>query len=147
MVSPYQLTLGGRSSVRGFREEDFPGAQRMLLTLEDRILIRWPAPDLLDMGLTLFADAGRIWAGDVPYGMDSGWRGTVGFGLRIGFPAGSRRVTRMDLAFPVGGGGGGPVFRITAFELTGILTGFSDPQLRRSRRVNVGPDQFVTEIR
>ena len=147
MVNPYQLTLGGRSSVRGFPEEDFPGSQRMLFTLEDRIFIGWPAPKLLDMGLTLFADAGRVWAGDVPYGMDSGWKGTVGFGLRIGFPAGSRRVTRLDLAFPVGSGGGGPVFRITALELTGVLSGFSDPQLRRSRRVNVGPDQFVTEIR
>jgi len=99
------------------------------------------------MGLTLFADAGRIWAGSVPYGVDSEWMGTLGFGLRIGFPAGSRAVARLDLAFPVGGGGGSPIFRVTAFELTGIFSGFADPQLRRSRRVTVGPDQFVTEIR
>ena len=119
----------------------------MLFTLEDRIFLGWPAPGLMDMGLTLFADAGLVWAGDVPYGMNSGWKGTVGVRLRFGFPAGSRVVTRMDLAFPIGGNGGGAVFRVTAFELTGILRGFAGPQLRRSRRVNVGPDQFVTEIR
>lgn len=146
MVSPFQLSLGGRTAVRGFREENLPGAQRLLLTLEDRISIGGVAPDLVDFGVTLFADAGRVWAGDVPYGVDSGWKGAAGFGLRLGFPAGSRVVTRMDLAFPVGGGGGGPIFR-TALELTGILRGFEDPQMSRSRRLNIGPDKFVTEIR
>jgi hemolysin activation/secretion protein len=147
MVNPFQLTLGGRSAVRGFREEHLPGSQRVLVTLEDRVFLGWPAPDLMDMGLTFFADAGKVWAGDVAYGMDSGWRGTVGFGLRFGFPAGSRGVGRVDLAFPLGEGGGGPVFRVTAFELTGILTGFEDPQMRRSRRMDVGPDHFVTQRR
>jgi hypothetical protein len=146
-VTPFQLTLGGRASVRGFREENLPGAQRVIVTIEDRLFLGWPKPNLMDVGLTLFADAGQVWAGDTPYGTDSGWKGTVGFGLRLGLPAGSRGVTRLDLAFPVGGGGGGPVFRVTALELVGIFRGFEDPQMLRSRRVNLGPDQFVTDNR
>ena len=144
--SPFQLTLGGRESVRGFHEEEAPGARRILFTFEDRIFLKWPAPDLLDFGFTLFADAGRVWAGDVPYGADSGWKGALGFGLRIGVPARTRGVGRIELAFPLGGTNTqGPVFRITLFELLGIGPGFSDRQLERTRLSRIGPDFFVTE--
>lgn len=146
MITPFQLTLGGRRSVRGFREEDLPGARRLLFTLEDRYFLRWPAPSVFDFGLTLFADAGRVWAGDVPWGVDSGWKGTLGGGIRLGFPAGSRGLARLDLAFPVGGGGG-PIFRVTLLEMLGLTTGFADPQLERSRRLAVGPDFFSSSPR
>ncbi len=146
--APFQLTLGGREALRGLNEEDFPGSQRLLLTLEDRIFVRWPAPQLLDMGLTLFAEAGRVWAADVPFGIDSGWKGTMGVGLRLGLPAGTRGVARLDLAFPVGmDNRRGPVFRVTLFEALGLTSGFEDSQLRRSRRITVGPDYFVATAR
>jgi hypothetical protein len=145
--SPFQLTLGGRDAVRGFREEHAPGARRMLLTVEDRIFFRWPWPDLLDLGLTLFADVGRVWSGDVPYGVDSGWRGALGLGLRYAAPAGSRMGGRIDLAFPLGATAAHhPVFRITLFELLGIGPGFSDAQLERTRRTRTGPDFLVTRL-
>ncbi len=148
MNTPFQLTLGGRAALRGFEEEDYPGARRVLFALEDRIFVRWPMPDLIDLGFTIFADAGRMWAGDVPFGADSGWRGTVGGGLRFGFPAGSRSVVRADLAFPVGSPiSRGPILRISLTEGLGLKQGFFDPQLERSRRITVGPDFFVTEIR
>lgn len=148
MDTPFQLTLGGRSGVRGLTEEDYPGSRRVLLSAEDRIFIRWPAPDAFDLGLTLFADAGQIWRGEVPYGVDSGWRASVGAGIRLGFPAGTRRVVRMDLAFPVGQGtGDGPIFRVTLLELLGIFSGFEDPDMGRSRRITVGPDFFTTDRR
>lgn len=148
MDTPFQLTLGGRSAVRGYTEEDDPGARRLILTLEDRIFVRWPAPDLIDLGFTVFGDLGRMWAGDVPFGRDSGWRGTVGGGLRVGFPAGSRGVVRFDVAFPLGEDNTrGPIFRVTLFESLGLVAGFFDPQLERSRRITVGPDFFVTEVR
>ena len=146
MESPFQLTLGGRDAVRGFREEYAPGARRVLLTVEDRILVRWPWPDLLDLGFTVFADAGRVWSGGVPYGVDSGWQGALGFGLRFATPAGSRIGRRIDLAFPFGGTGSrGPVFRV-GVELLGIGPGFADQQLERARRSRIGPDFFVTEL-
>lgn len=145
--NPFQLTLGGRDAVRGFPEEHAPGARRILLTFEDRIFFRWPWPDLLDLGFTLFADAGRVWSGNVPYGVDSGWRGTLGFGLRYSAPAGSRMGGRIDLAFPLGTSlNHRPVFRVTLFELLGIGPGFSDVQLERSRRSRTGPDLLVTRL-
>lgn len=139
---PYQLTLGGRDGVRAFREDDFPTGRRVLLTVENRIRFPWPQTRALELGATLFADAGRGWKGDVPFGTDQGWVGTVGFGLRIGLPAGGRNVTRLDLAFPVGAPGRGPVFRMTVFERHGLRLGFSEEQIRRSRRFEVGPEIF-----
>lgn len=141
---PFQLTLGGRTGVRGYDAETFPGARRIVLNLEDRIYLGWPLPDLVDLGVTLFGDVGRVWAGDVPFGVDSGWRGSVGAGLRIGFPAGSRDVARIDLAWPVDGGGfaGGPVLRIALVDLIGLEGGLEDMQLERSRLLGVGPDRF-----
>jgi hypothetical protein len=142
---PFQLTLGGRDAVRGYREEDYPGGRRLLLSVEDRVRVSWPAPELLDLGFSFFADAGRVWASDVPYGTSSGWRGSVGMGVRIGFPPGSRSVLRLDLAMPVEGGVslGDMVFRVSLSELLGILPGFNDHQLSRSRRTGIGPDIFT----
>jgi hypothetical protein len=137
---PFQLTLGGETGLRGYPEPAFPVSRRVLFTLEDRIDLTWPAPDLLDFGLTLFADAGKGWKGSVPFGVDSGWRGTVGGGLRIGFPAGTQAVWRLDFAFPVG-----PdatfrdfIFRASMRDLIGLAAGFDTWQLARSRRTTVG---------
>lgn len=144
-VTPFQLTLGGLRRVRGYRDERFPGGRRVIATVEDRIYVRWPAPSLFDIGFTLFGDVGRMWEGDVPLGVDSGWRGSLGAGLRIGFPPGTQRTIRADLAVPLRSDAGtsGPVFRLTFLELTGLLPGFRDPQMERSRRNPVGSD-FLT---
>ncbi len=137
---PFQLTLGGREGLRGFREDRFPGGRRVLVTVEDRVRIGWPAPDLIDMGLTVFGDLGRMWAGDVPFGRDTGWLGDVGAGLRFGFPSGSRGVVRLDVAFPLTGGG--PVFRVSMKEFIGLRRGFDDQQVLRSRVLGIGGDVF-----
>lgn len=142
---PFQLTLGGPTNVRGLRDHRLPGARRVVLSVEDRIALRWPFPDLFDFGLTLFGDVGRIWAGDVPFGEDSEVEGTVGLGLRVGFPAGTRGVIRLDAAVPVSRGAGlsDVVFRISLAEVLGLITRFEDRQLQRSRRVGVGADLFL----
>lgn len=139
---PFQLTLGGRTGVRGYDESDFPGARRLVLSLEDRIRFGWPAPDLFDFGVGLFADAGRIWAGDVPYGTTSSWHASAGAGLRIGFPTGTRRVMRVDVAFPLTGPRplDRPMLRVNLTEVLGIEPGFGDPEVARSRRPAVGTD-------
>ncbi|MEX0935929.1 MAG: BamA/TamA family outer membrane protein [Gemmatimonadota bacterium] len=138
-TSPFQLTLGGPNGVRGYTEHELPGARRVLFSLEDRFRLTGPFGDFVDLGLTGFADLGRIWEGDVPYGVDSAWRGTVGAGLRVGFPAGSSTVLRADIAFPVGPGASGsrPVFRISAHEWVGVLNEFRNPQVSRSRRSGI----------
>jgi hypothetical protein len=144
LLQPFQLTLGGPQGVRGHRDHEFPGAQRLVFSAEDRVYLGWPFPDLFDLGATIFADIGRIWAGDVPFGADSGWRGTIGAGLRFGFPEGSRGVIRVDAAWPVTAGFGprDVVFRISFGDLIGFTQGLEDLQLARSRRMTVGPDQF-----
>lgn len=141
---PFQLTLGGVAGVRGFHDEDFPGSRRIVLSVEDRMYFGWPFPDLFDLGATVFADAGRMWADDLGLGSDSGWRGTVGAGLRLGFPSGSRGVVRIDAGVPFGGGAGigDVVLRVSFRDLLGFTAGLDDVQMDRSRRIRVGPDVF-----
>ncbi|HZD03959.1 MAG TPA: BamA/TamA family outer membrane protein, partial [Longimicrobiales bacterium] len=120
MTLPFQLSLGGSTGVRGYPEETWPGARRVVLTAEDRLYVPWPAPRLFDFGFTFFGDAGRMWPGDVPFGTASGWRGAVGAGLRFGFPAGSRGVVRLDLAFPVDRArAGDPILRLALVDVVG----------------------------
>jgi hypothetical protein len=138
---PYQLALGGREGVRSLREDRFPGGRMLRFVAEDRIVLPWPT-DTADLGLTLFSDIGRVWAGEVPYGIDSGWQTALGVGLRIGLPNGTRNVWRVDMAFPVGGDtSGGPVFRVN-LELNRLRSGFSTPDVLRSHRFAVGAETF-----
>ncbi|MGD2120943.1 MAG: hypothetical protein PVJ76_04325 [Gemmatimonadota bacterium] len=143
--TPFQLTLGGRASLRGYREEAYPGAKRILLTLEDRLSLSSPAPGLFDLGLAFFLDVGRMGAGDVPFGVDSGWIGTVGGGLRFGLPPATENVIRIDLALPLKTRTQlkDLILRVNLRELLGILPGSTDRQLLRSRRSGVRPT-FVT---
>lgn len=144
-TTPFQLTLGGDRHLRGYRYDRFPGGRRSVITVEDRMYIGWPLPDVVDIGATVFADVGHIWPGDVPFGVDSGWRTTVGAGIRGSFPAGSRSSFRLDFATPAGGG-----FRLSnvrmilsASELLGIGTSdVPDIQLLRSRNDGVAGELF-----
>jgi len=101
MDRPFQLTGGGREGVRGYSRDAFPGAKRLLLTLEDRSVLFTGAA--ADLGLVLFGDVGRVWAGDVPYGVDSGWRSSVGAGIRLSLPGGTLTATRFDFTVPISG--------------------------------------------
>jgi hypothetical protein len=141
-TAPFQVTLGGEDGVRGYAESDFPGGQRALLSVESRIRMGGPLSHLVDLGVTVFGDVGAVWAADAPYGLDSGARGTLGAGLRLGFPAGTSSVIRADLAFPVGPGasGRGPVFRISAVEHIGISLRSAGSQVHRSRRSGIDGD-------
>jgi hypothetical protein len=139
--TPFQLTLGGRFGVRGFRDERFPGGRRIILTLEERMYLPWPAPELFDFGLTAFLDAGLIRAGEVPFGSDSGWRAALGGGVRFGLPPGTSNMARIDLALPLGRRVqlNDIVLRVTLQEVLGILPGILDEQLMRSLRSGVRP--------
>ena len=142
MDRPFQLTLGGREAVRSYTDDAFPGGRRFLATLEQRI----PFPGLnipfADLGLAGFVDAGKMWAGTVPYGADSNWEAGVGVGIRIGLPAGGQSVLRVDLGFPLTGQREekGVTFRLYT-ELFGLLDRRAWPtQTERSRWYGVDPD-------
>jgi len=142
--TPFQLTLGGERAVRGFDPNRFPGGQRVVATVEDRIFFGWPWPDVLDMGATLFVDAGRIWAGDAPYGENSSWKTSVGVGLRTSFPAGGRSTYRLDFAWPLERGTGLGDFRISLSlgEVIGHQARMTDIQIDRSRAQGVAGNLF-----
>lgn len=135
--TPFQLALGGRNGLRGYPEGSDPGGRRLVGTLEDRILLRVPGVDFMDLGATLFLDAGAIVPGDVPFGTESGLRASVGAGLRLGVPQGSRAVVRLDVAFPVESGALRPVFRLTVGEVVGLVAGVLDEDLQLSRRAGI----------
>ncbi len=147
-TGPFQLTLGGSDGLRGYSRDDLPGGRRLIATVEDRIFFGSPGDGFADLGMTIFADVGSIWEGDVPFGADTGYLVTGGAGLRLGFPGGRRNVARIDIAFPLNGSDAfsQPKFRISS-ELLGLLRGVEDRQLRRSRRSGVGsavlPDPSV----
>lgn len=146
VTSPFQLTLGGRTSLRGLREDQYPGAHRILFSLEDRIFLPSPSPDLFDLGLAFFVDAGTIWADDVPFGVDSGWTGTLGAGLRIALPPGTTNAVRIDLAMPIRKDSRWKdlILRVNLSELLGLLPGMRDRQLLRSLRNGVRPTLLTT---
>ncbi len=141
--TPFQLTLGGEEAVRGYDQYRFPGARRLVLTLEDRTYFGWPFPDVFDLGATVFVDAGRVWAGSAPFGVSSGWRSSGGIGLRGAFPAGGRTTYRLDLAVPLDAGEPRrPRLLISVGEAFGITVPFSTRQLERSRPSGMFGDVF-----
>jgi hypothetical protein len=139
--APFQLTLGGPEGVRGYSETELPGSRRAVITVEGRWVLPNPLPEFADLGMTIFGDAGRMWAGDSPFGQDTGWRTTVGAGLRVGFPPGSASVIRFDIAVPTDPGvSRSPIVRISAMEWIGLLHDPRNQQLLRSRRSGLSAD-------
>ena len=99
--TPYQLQLGDLDGgVRGYRDSRITGAQRGVIRAEERW--RWRSMGrTADVGFAFFGDAGKMWAGDVPFGVDTPIRYGVGAGILAHLPARSRRLWRLDLAFPL----------------------------------------------
>ena len=62
--------------------------------------------DQAEFGLAAFADAGRVWAGDLPAGLGVTTPIEVGTGvaLLVAFPPGSQRVWRLEAAVPASAG-------------------------------------------
>lgn len=98
---PYQLALGARNGgLRGYDDIDIGGSRRLIGRLEER----WHIGSFrgtADAGVGAFADIGQIWAGDVPLGIDSGLRPSLGFSLMTAVPPRSQRMWRLDVAFPL----------------------------------------------
>lgn len=98
---PMQLRLGDREvGVRGYAASNAAGARRAIVRLEDRWYIGSPRGQA-DLALSLFTDAGRVWAGDAPFGVNTPVKVGAGIGLLAAVPAGSKRTWRLDLAFPL----------------------------------------------
>ena len=101
----YWVGLGGSNGLRGYKAYQYGGTRRLLVNIEDRVV----APTrllTLGFGVVGFFDAGYVWnAGDRVRLGDL--RSDAGMGLRIyNTRAPTARVTRIDYARPLRGGGG-----------------------------------------
>ena len=104
--APFQLLLGTPDGgVRGYEESAFAGGRRLVSRLEERWTFD-PPFDFADAGLAFFTDVGRQWAGDVPYGVTTPVKSSVGVSLLAAVPMRSARLWRADLALPLGSGAG-----------------------------------------
>lgn len=98
---PFQLSLGALpGGVRGYHDSRVAGAVRNVARVEGR----WPLGQVtryVGLGLASFADAGMIWPGDAPFGLQSGVKTGVGAGLLVAVPPQSKQLWRLDFAAPV----------------------------------------------
>ena len=98
---PYQLALGApRGGLRGYDDADIGGARRVVARLEER----WRVGNFrgsAGAGVGIFAEAGRVWAGDVPFGQNSGVRPSIGLAVMAAVPPRSQRMWRVDIAVPL----------------------------------------------
>lgn len=142
---PFQLTLGGITGMRGYPRHLDPGGRRMVASVEHRAYLGWPLPDLIDLGSVVFADVGKIWPGDVPFGVESPIRGTVGIGIRAGFPPGSRQTFRADIGLPIQReiGFRGIVVSVGVGQSIGRRVARPDRQLLRSARYGLTTSDFL----
>ncbi len=97
-----QLLLGGDSGLRGYPLRYQTGAQRALLTLEQRFYTEWFPFRLFRVGAAVFYDHGRAWGGASRNAANPGWLRDVGIGLRVfSDRSATGRVMHIDLAFPL----------------------------------------------
>jgi hypothetical protein len=98
------------------------GGGRVVLRLEERRSIRL-LPVRADAAVAVFAAAGKLWAGDVPYGAASAVRASAGVSLLAAVPAGSKHTYRVDFAVPLNREPGGARYemRFTWIDRTRLL--------------------------
>ena len=116
---PFQLTFGDRDGgLRGFRSADVGGARRVVGHIEDRYLIgRYK--DFATVAAAPFFEAGKLWAGDSPFGVNTPIYASTGISVMAASPPQSRRTFRADLALPVRGPRGhGVEVRLTVTDWT-----------------------------
>jgi hypothetical protein len=102
--TPFQLLLGvPEGGVRGYEESYFAGGQRIVARSEERYVLG-SVLGAADAGFAMFADVGRQWAGDVPFGVTTGVKASLGVSLLAAIPPKSARLWRADLAFPLSSG-------------------------------------------
>ena len=99
--TPFQLTLGDREGgLRGYSGARIAGARRAVLRIERRwVLGGFTRFD--NIGIAAFGDAGKMWAGEVPFGVNSDIKASVGLSLLAAVPKQSRRLIRVDFAMPL----------------------------------------------
>ena len=98
---PFQLTLSDRDGgIAGYGASDIGGAQRLVFRLEDRYNFGH-FRQLAAVAGALWVDAGKLWAGEAPFGVTTNMKYSVGIGILAAVPPRSRRTWRVDFAYPI----------------------------------------------
>jgi len=120
--TPFQLLLGvPDGGVRGYENANLPGGQRLVARVEHRYTYG-TIKRVADVGFAAFADAGRQWAGDVPFGITTPVKSSIGFSLLAAIPRRSARMWRADFAVPLNkGAGAGFTLRFTNTDRTAFV--------------------------
>ncbi len=132
--TPFQLLMGGTDGLRGYGSATLPVGRRVVLNAEDRYYLG-SVFGFADVGAVAFAETGRGWAGDALFGVNTGMLSSVGVGLRVASPVGSRRVYRLDLAMPLNRGLG-PELRLAIGQQIGIANGEPRDVVRSRERIS-----------
>jgi hypothetical protein len=102
--TPFQLLLGvPEGGVRGYEQSYFAGGQRLVGRFEERYVLG-SLLGAADAGFAMFGDVGKQWSGDVPFGVTTPVKASLGVSLLAAIPPKSARLWRADLAFPVSSG-------------------------------------------
>lgn len=120
---PLQLSFrDADGGLPGFGGATYAGGQRMVARVEERRLLH-TFGSRADFAVSAFAAAGKLWAGDVPYGQTTQVHGSVGISLLGSYPAGGKRTYRVDLAVPFNPERGGShlELRFSATDRTRLL--------------------------
>ena len=139
---PFQLTFADRDGgLRGFRDSDVGGARRLVTHLEDRYLLG-RRKQIATFAVAGFAEAGKIWAGDSPFGVTTPLSAAVGVSMLAASPPQSRRTLRADIAFPVKGPRGkGWEVRFTVTDVTRAFR-IEPRDIANNRERSVPPSVF-----
>ena len=132
--TPFQLLLAGSDGLRGYGSTALPAGRRIVLRAERRYFLG-NVLGFADAGAAVFAETGRGWMGDAAFGLNTGTLGSVGVGLRVAAPRGSRRTYRLDLAVPLSRGLG-PELRLAVGQQFGLLHGEPDDVVRSRERIS-----------
>ena len=98
---PFQLTFADRDGgMPGYGSSDLGGARRMVVRMEDRYRLGH-LRQLAGLAAAVWVDAGKLWAGEAPFGVTTNVKYAAGIGLLAALPPRSRRTWRVDLAFPL----------------------------------------------
>jgi hypothetical protein len=141
--TPFQLLLGvPEGGVRGYERSTYAGGERLVARAEHRYTYG-PVGRFGDLGGAAFIDAGRQWSGDVPFGVTTPVKASVGIALLAAVPSRSARLWRADLAFPISrGAGSGWTLRFTNADRTAFV--FRDPRdVAAGREVTVPSSIFA----
>jgi len=141
---PFQFGIGDRQGgVRGYAKALQGGAQRLVSRFEQRLDVARYQKTRAALGAAFFVDAGRVWAGDVPFGVTTPLQTSVGAALLAAVPARSQRTIRAELALPTNRNNGArPELR---FVIREPARGFwFDPPRVRWAKLSEIPEQIFS---